>query len=726
MRSCHLALLAVAVLLHPHILQAADRGIQCVAEAQKWDVMIPVASGTSASELLFAYAKGRGIDLDGAKDASWAVGIADFNQPTDKKSFFARRETAYGRAADNAAVKLANAYPQLEFDDGAGEKARVCSSFVILQAEGMDGTSGKYIVAVLAVRSSGLDARVHKVASGAGLEKTGVSGCSISEWAARSRGLLCGPRLLFDEGGAVWFVGGASRWLLNAKSNSTASMRSRGLAAMFAKKMALEPIAGKTFSNLSVSAMRVLASGAEKDSITGAFRCYSVYGAPAGSVAAVCRSSLELVAKKRKELEEAARRVAAREAAGENVLAEAKKTEVKKVAAAEAKKPEAKKPETKKVAAAEVKKPEAKKPETKKVAAAEAKKPEAKKPDAKKVAAAEAKKPEAKKPETKKPETKKTEATKVAVDKTSSSTENCPESLVEEESEADDYKPSPAEMAVRNLCERQKWCIGWDVANARIIQIGLSDFRVDGKNSRNDKAFFEKREDAVRRAILEAMLKISCQLSFDAVDTQGGKMVVTLDGASLMTMSEGIDPRTGKYQVAVLVTWSKAFEKAARFTMSGRPYAMPAGKGSVRDWIAGLNPTMLVGSRKYIDYKGNCWLVGTTVFRWSDMLLMDERSRRMERAMAFAKEMLAIGGHVEIIINRVDYDLLTSEFRSLTKESEINRILSGFHLEMKTDLKRIRGEKELLDRIVTHPATGERVRVIVYGLTAGLAANVAK
>ena len=178
MRFCRFALLAVAVLLHSLILQAADRGIQCVAEAQKWDVMIPVATGTSAPESLFAYAKDHGIDLDGAKDASWTVGIADFSQPKDKKSFFARRETAYGRAADNAAATLANAYPQLEFDDGAGEKAKVCSSFVILQAEGMDGTSGKYIVAVLAVRSPGLDALVQKVSSGAGSEKTGVSGYS--------------------------------------------------------------------------------------------------------------------------------------------------------------------------------------------------------------------------------------------------------------------------------------------------------------------------------------------------------------------------------------------------------------------------------------------------------------------------------------------------------------------------------------------------------------------
>ena len=59
----------------------------------------------------------------------------------------------------------------------------------------------------------------------------------------------------------------------------------------------------------------------------------------------------------------------------------------------------------------------------------------------------------------------------------------------------------------------------------------------------------------------------------------------------------------------------------------------------------------------------------------------------------------------------------------MSKESDINRLLAGIDLSVRTRQNLVRGEKELLDRVVTHPATGERIRVIVYGLTAGLAAN---
>ena len=674
--ACAVAVAALGVSNAQPIL---DKGIECVVEAQKWDVAIVVASDTSTEDALLSFANEHGIAISNAMNVAYAIGTADFIQTQDTKGFFARRETAYKRAASQAEEKLSNAFKRLEFDDGAGEKASVCSSFVILQAEGMNHDTGKYGVAVLSIRSPGLDSFVRDVCSGSAVAKIDVTGESISEWAARTRGLLCGSRLLFDQEGCAWLIGGSSRGLANPKSSNAASLRSRGLSEMFAKQMAIQAVVGKDFENLKVQGMRGVASGAEKDDFTGAYRCYCVYGVPANNVATACRLSLENVAQRRKEVEEAARRVAAKEVSGESVVDSEKMPP-------------------------SVDPPDVNPEQLVKAAMTD--------------------------------DTNTNASAEIAVAKDKSREEASPQSqdddaqsdfkkLVAEE-ECSDIVLPPAEKAIRDLCNRQKWCIGWDVENARIIQIGLAEFNVDGVSSRRDAAFFEKREDAVRRAIAEAMLKISCQLSFDVSDSSDGKTVVTIEGASLMTMSEGFNPNTGNYQVAVLLTWSKAFEKAARFTMAGKSYAMPLGKDSVRDWIAGLNPTMLVGSRKYIDYKGNCWLVGTTVFRWSDTLLMDERSRRMDRALAFAKEMLALGCHAEIVIDRSDYDLLMSEFRSLSKESVINRVLSELKFTVNSPVDRIRGEIELLDKMEKHPATGERVRVIVYGLTANLAANTKK
>ena len=645
--------------------QLQDAGIAKVVESQRWGVSISVPAGTSASEALKVFAIEHGLGEKLSPDMAWTVGTAGFTQKEDKKGFFARRETAYDRAVDQASAELTKAFPVQTFDDGAGEKAAVSASFVILQAEGTNPTSGAYEVAVLAVRSKDLDKLLLAVCTGAEVLATGPAGEPISDWAARTGGNLCGSRLVFDEKGQPWFIGGTSRGLLNPQSKSAASLRSRLLAESFARKLALRPVVGKTFGNLRVVGLRNLSKGAERDAFTGNFRYYEVCGAPADGLAIACRQAHDQIVRRRRELEAAARSVATLDDSERPAVVE----QAVPTAQTPAHRPPAVENLDKKPVDAMVEKP----------------------------------------------------AEETVEHKNENPVEIPSEPVLEAEPEEESC--SPAENAVRNLCKRQKWCIGWDVANARVIQIGLAEFPCPAGKSRSDETFFEKRENAVRRAFAEAMLKISCQLSFHVRALPADKVAVTVEGAALMTMSEGRNPATGNYQIAVLVTWSKAFEKAARFTLAGKPYAMPLGSDSVRDWIAKLNPSMMVGSRKFIDWKGNCWMIGTTAFRWSDTLLMDERTRRMDRAMGFVKEMLALGGYAEIVLNREDYDNLMAEFRSLAKESEINRHLAGIDLSVRTRQELVRGEKELLDRVVTHPATGERIRVIVYGLTAGLAAN---
>ena len=650
--------------------QLQDVGIAKVVESQRWGVSISVPTGISASEALKTFAMEHGMGEKVSADMAWTVGTVGFTQKEDKKGFFAQRETAYGRASDLASAELTRAFPVWTFDDGAGEKATISASFVILQAEGENPTSGAYEVAVLAVRSKDLDKLLFAVCTGAEVVAAGPVGEPISDWAARTGGNLCGSRLVFDEMGRPWFVGGASRGLKNPQSKNAASLRSRLLAESFARKLALQPVVGKTFENLRLAGLRKLSNGAKKDAFTGSFRYYEVCGVPADGLAIACRQAHDQIVRRRRELEAAARSVAAlddseRPAVVEQVMS-AVQTAAHRPSAVE-------------------------------------------KPIKKPVESTVGKLVE-----------------EPSVRKNENSVE-IPSELMpavkHEAAELEEEACSPAEKAIRDLCARQEWCIGWDVANARVIQIGLAEFPCPAAKSRSDKAFFERREDAVRRAFAEAILKISCQLSFNVCVLPADKIAVKVEGATLMTMSEGWNPATGNYQVAVLVTWSKAFEKAARFTLAGKPYAMPLGRDSVRDWIAKLNPSMMVGSRKFIDWKGNCWMIGTTVFRWSDTLLMDERTRRMDRALGFVKEMLALGGYAEIVLNREDYDNLMTEFRSMSKESDINRLLAGIDLSVRTRQNLVRGEKELLDRVVTHPATGERIRVIVYGLTAGLAAN---
>lgn len=290
--------------------QFQDAGIAKVVESQRWGVSISVPAGTSASEALKAFAVEHGMGEKLSADMAWTVGTVGFTQKEDKKGFFARRETAYGRAVDQAFVELTKAFPVQTFDDGAGEKATVSASFVILQAEGMNPTSGAYEVAVLAVRSKDLDKLLLAVCTGAGVVAAGPAGEPISDWAARTGGNLCGSRLVFDEKGLPWFVGGTSRGLLNPQSKNAASLRSRLLAESFARKLALQPVVGKTFEDLRVVGLRNLSKGAERDVFTGGFRYYEVCGVPADGLAVACRQAYDQIVRRRRELEAAARSVA--------------------------------------------------------------------------------------------------------------------------------------------------------------------------------------------------------------------------------------------------------------------------------------------------------------------------------------------------------------------------------------------------------------------------------
>ena len=91
-----------------------------------------------------------------------------------------------------------------------------------------------------------------------------------------------------------------------------------------------------------------------------------------------------------------------------------------------------------------------------------------------------------------------------------------------------------------------------------------------------------------------------------------------LFGASVIMQTESWDKTTGRYQVAVLVTWSKVLEEAARAIATGNQYTTKPGQKSVHDWLAEQDLGSMVGPRQYVDNEGNRWFLGISSRRYAD------------------------------------------------------------------------------------------------------------
>ncbi len=249
-----------------------------------------------------------------------------------------------------------------------------------------------------------------------------------------------------------------------------------------------------------------------------------------------------------------------------------------------------------------------------------------------------------------------------------------------------------------------------------------------GKHDAAAKARYEemkKKYEAASKeftALKEKAEKLQANLQSRQESAVATMAKMPLYGTAVMLQTESWDDESGMYEVAVMLTWSKALERSARAIVTGEDYRCKPGKSSVHTWLAKQNLATLLGPRQFVDDKGDRWFLAATARPMSKKWPSSKRTKMKGLSEMFAKQMAAfcVYGDVEsykkaqqIVEERGDGE---NESEYMTAESMAQNLSSTFKN------KTVRGLQKLKSAEVVHPVTGDRVFVAVYGLNSSAAA----
>lgn len=194
-----------------------------------------------------------------------------------------------------------------------------------------------------------------------------------------------------------------------------------------------------------------------------------------------------------------------------------------------------------------------------------------------------------------------------------------------------------------------------------------------------------------------------------------------LFGATVIMQTESWNKATGKYQVAVLVCWSKALEEASRAIVTGGSIKANPGNLSVNDWLDNQDLATMVGPRQFIDEKGERWFLGVTARPYDDEMNSSARMKYKSLAQTFAQQMAVFSVFADVetqktaaqaLETRVDGDDDYAKEDYAVAESFAQKITQ------KLEKQTVRGLQKLAEEETEHPITGKGIIVCVYGINA--------
>ena len=194
-------------------------------------------------------------------------------------------------------------------------------------------------------------------------------------------------------------------------------------------------------------------------------------------------------------------------------------------------------------------------------------------------------------------------------------------------------------------------------------------------------------------------------------------------GATLLAQAESWNEEEEKYQVAVLLVWSKKLEQAASSILTGSPVNTKPKKGkSVGEWARSQDLATMVGSRQFVDKDGQRWFVGA----YGSLLEGSSSAQRSAKGRAdlFARKEAAVSLFADLEthkqaeiaaetrsggLGQKDTTNVATSFAETTRQSIENRQISGM--------------SQLLSKTVKHPVSGQKLYVVLYGISANAATN---
>lgn len=192
-----------------------------------------------------------------------------------------------------------------------------------------------------------------------------------------------------------------------------------------------------------------------------------------------------------------------------------------------------------------------------------------------------------------------------------------------------------------------------------------------------------------------------------------------LFGAVTVNQFESWDADSEQYKVALLVMWSKSTEKMARAMITGEKIVIPPGPVTLQTWLNNQNWATMTGSRRFRDERGDGWFIGVDARPIGSSSSSERQARglaemsaKKEVAMSLFADMESKKRAETVMIDRTD-----------AQGQDASQALGSYAASLRSSIQNrsISGLQKLYAKKVTHPISGQKIYIAVYGMSSSTA-----
>ena len=169
----------------------------------------------------------------------------------------------------------------------------------------------------------------------------------------------------------------------------------------------------------------------------------------------------------------------------------------------------------------------------------------------------------------------------------------------------------------------------------------------------------------------------------------------------------------GVYSVAVAVTWSLELEVAGRAARAGCLPCSESYKPELEEWLKKQDLTTLTGSRVFVDRAGFPHFLGIGV---GDA---EGPSRLWQKQLQMKTDLWARKNLLLCLYGDAESRKVAMEWMSMKSGAVTDTDAESFYgalANIETNAKVVEGMSPVFERFVTHPITGRKMLVTVYGI----------
>lgn len=192
-----------------------------------------------------------------------------------------------------------------------------------------------------------------------------------------------------------------------------------------------------------------------------------------------------------------------------------------------------------------------------------------------------------------------------------------------------------------------------------------------------------------------------------------------LFGAVTVNQFESWDADSEQYKVALLVMWSKSTEKMARAMITGEKIVIPPGPVTLQTWLNNQNWATMTGSRRFRDERGDGWFIGVD----ARPIGSSSSSERQARGLAemSAKKEVAMSLFADMESKKRAETVMID--RTNAQGQDASQALGSYAASLRSSIQNrsISGLQKLYAKKVTHPISGQKIYIAVYGMSSSTA-----